>query len=129
MRIDFFVSVFALAASMAHAEIPGAIQSESGAFQIVLDRDPSTMPLSEFVELKATIHDAQDAVVTGATLAIGGGMPAHGHGLPTQPEAEATADGSFVIKGLKFSMPGDWVLIFDIKTDSAEDRVTVDFRL
>ncbi|MGB1237439.1 MAG: hypothetical protein ACPG4U_04460 [Pseudomonadales bacterium] len=48
-------------------------------------------------------------------LMLSGGMPAHGHGLPTQPKVSAIESRSetelqFVIRGLKFQMWGNWVL-------------------
>ena len=58
-------------------------------------------------------------------VTINGGMPEHGHGLPTMPEVVAgAAPGDYVVQGLKFSMPGWWVITFKIKAQGIEDVVT-----
>ena len=67
-----------------------------------------------------------------AKILLKGGMPAHQHGLPTTPittwlESEST----FIIQGLKFSMPGDWFLSFYIidEEEKREDEVIFAFTL
>ena len=61
--------------------------------------------------------------ISGATISIDGGMKAHGHGLPTAPEVVATdIPGQYEIEGLKFSMPGDWILGFRVLFDGAVDQ-------
>jgi len=68
--------------------------------------------------------------VTDAEIAIDGGMPAHGHGLPTEPEVvKNLGNGSYLVEGVKFSMPGEWVMTFTIKSGDKEDVVVVEFGL
>ena len=51
-----------------------------------------------------------------AKILLEGGMPAHHHGLPTSPVVSwSVTENVYKIKGLKFSMPGDWFLRFHIK--------------
>jgi hypothetical protein len=57
-------------------------------------------------------------------------MPEHGHGLPTEPEVnDETAPGVYLVEGMKFSMPGWWVVTFHVKSGSSEDSVTFNLRL
>jgi len=71
--------------------------------------------------LKLTTPDG--APVSHAQVAIKGGMPQHGHGLPTQPRVTGEpAPGTYVIEGMKFSMTGWWDLHLDIATTTAKDR-------
>lgn len=45
--------------------------------------------------------------VTDARFLVDGGMPQHGHGLPTRPQvAPAQVPGTCVLEGMKFSMTG-----------------------
>jgi cytochrome c peroxidase len=37
-------------------------------------------------------------------------MPAHGHGLATQPRIQPSGPGSFTVEGVRFHMPGKWQL-------------------
>jgi len=58
-------------------------------------------------EIKLTQPSGQP--VTGARITIGGGMPQHHHGFPTQPRVtKELGDGRYLIEGMKFSMSGWW---------------------
>jgi hypothetical protein len=72
------------------------------------------------------LTDAAGQPVRGATLAVDGGMPEHHHGLPTAPRAmPADMAGDYVINGVKFSMPGWWVLKLDVRSaDGRSDTIT-----
>jgi hypothetical protein len=68
--------------------------------------------------------------VTGARITIDGGMPQHGHGLPTEPAVtRELGDGRYLIGGMRFNMPGWWVVNFHIKTKDKEDIVTFNLLL
>jgi hypothetical protein len=70
------------------------------------------------------IQDAAGQPVEAATIAIDGGMPEHGHGLPTQPRADqAITAGLYAIEGLRFNMGGWWELSFKIEGPAGPDRV------
>ncbi len=66
----------------------------------------------------------QGKSVDNATINIGGGMPKHQHGLPTMPKVLWSPEHKYYqIKGLKFSMPGKWILRFLITfPDNAEQE-------
>jgi len=61
-----------------------------------------------------------------ARIDVDGGMPQHGHGLPTQPAiTQELGGGRYLMEGMKFSMTGWWEI--KLKLDSAErgsDAVT-----
>jgi len=68
--------------------------------------------------------------VDGARLAIDGGMPEHDHGLPTQPQLGAElGDGRYRVDGVKFTMPGRWVLSFEISTADGKDKAVFNVHL
>lgn len=53
--------------------------------------------------------------VANAKIAIDGGMPSHGHGLPTTPRVtKYLGDGAYRVEGMKFNMTGWWELKVDI---------------
>ncbi|MCY7295839.1 hypothetical protein [Alteromonas sp. a30] len=62
-------------------------------------------------------------------MVFDGGMPSHGHGMPTTPKVMKQTDSVFVIKGIKFSMPGVWELYFDIKRGDTNVRLTLEIEL
>ncbi len=71
------------------------------------------------------LKDPAGSPVTGATLAVDGGMPQHGHGLPTKPRVTREIEsGTYLVEGMKFSMPGWWDIKFDIQSAQGHDKVT-----
>ena len=56
---------------------------------------------------------------------VDGGMPQHGHGLPTQPRVtREIEDGTYVLDGMKFSMTGWWEVKLAIEGPQGADKVT-----
>ena len=72
-----------------------------------------------------SINDAEGKPVNDAKITVVGDMPEHGHGLPTQPEVyNLGAAGLYRIDGMKFQMPGWWVVTVNIMTDNMHDAVS-----
>jgi len=71
------------------------------------------------------ITDSQGRPVEQAAISVDGGMPEHGHGLPTQPRVtHEQPDGSSLLEGMKFSMTGWWEVKLAIQAPLGADRVT-----
>lgn len=102
-----------------------AKQSDGGLYHTEIT--PSLSPLTT-----GTMHAWTISVTTpsgepveGATVEMDGGMPQHGHGLPTQPRTlRETAAGQYLVGGMKFNMPGWWTLTIDIDSAVGPDTVT-----
>jgi hypothetical protein len=63
--------------------------------------------------------------VAQARIQVDGGMPQHGHGLPTKPQVtRELPDGGYLIEGVKFSMTGWWEIKLAIDGPAGADRVT-----
>jgi hypothetical protein len=61
----------------------------------------------------------------GAAITVDGGMPQHGHGLPTAPQVTtALGNGDYLVEGMKFNMPGWWVVNFHISANGQRDSMT-----
>ena len=104
--------------------------SEQGTFVATLDAQAKTVALRDFLEWTVEVRNKHGDPVHPARFAIGGGMPGHGHGLPSQPRVtEHLAGGKYLISGLQFNMAGDWVLIFDIESESSVDRVSFEIQI
>lgn len=59
-----------------------------------------------------------------ARIAVDGGMPQHGHGLPTRPQVtREVADGTYLLEGMKFSMTGWWEIKLAIQAAEGADTV------
>ena len=57
-------------------------------------------------------------------------MPAHGHGLPTKPVVrDGARPGTYIVEGMKFTMPGHWVVEFNIRSGPMRDTVKFNLEL
>jgi hypothetical protein len=80
--------------------------------------------------VRVAIVDGDGRAVEGATLSIDGGMPQHGHGLPTRPRVtQAIGDGTYVVEGVRFNMGGWWELKVTITSARGADSVTFNLSL
>jgi YtkA-like len=72
-----------------------------------------------------SLRTATGKPVPGAMIAIDGGMPQHGHGLPTAPKVtQDYGDGTYLIEGMKFNMSGWWTLDVHVAATAGTDTAT-----
>jgi len=51
-------------------------------------------------------------------------MPMHDHGFPTAPRVtKELGNGTYLLEGVKFNMPGWWQFVFCIEAGDVEDVV------
>jgi len=87
------------------------------------------LPLNRIHSWVLHIETLDSKPVEKAEIAVYGGMPAHKHGLPTEPQVSEIGDGDYLVEGIKFSMIGSWQLWFDIRADGITDQVIFDIDL
>lgn len=124
--------------SMAHggAERPaesefglGPRTSTAGLYTATLQPSESLRP-RKLQTIKVSVKDANGETVDGAAITIDGGMPQHGHGLPTQPRVtKSFGNGEYVIEGVRFNMGGWWELELAISGKAGTDTVTFNLAL
>lgn len=96
--------------------------------EIAPEIDPLALAVMHAWVLTLTTPDGRP--VEDAKIAVGGGMPQHGHGLPTAPKATAyLGGGRYRIDGVRFNMAGNWTLEFAISASSGEDAVVFNVAL
>ncbi len=105
--------------------------STNGVFDVTLDpQTDDSIEINQFLEWVVTIKTADGQAVSPARVSVEGGMPMHGHGLPSQPQvSEYLGDGKYLLKGLMFSMHGRWTVELLIQSKSLRDRVAFDIKL
>jgi hypothetical protein len=104
--------------------------SEGGAFRAAFISEPTPSPINKLHGWMLYVETADGAPVTDAKITISGDMPEHGHGLPTKPRvARNLGGGVYDVEGMKFQMPGWWVVNFTISSGGVEDRVTFNMML
>lgn len=122
-----FISTLVCSFLLASAGSAETGVGSEGVFRLQTHSQLADSPVRRFAEVEFTLTDAQNVPVTGAQIRLSGGMRAHGHGLPTRPLVQELEVGRYIVKGLKFSMPGAWELQFDIELDEYVDHVRLDF--
>jgi hypothetical protein len=103
-------------------------KSASGLYAVSLT--PEQAPIREGVlqSFLLTVKTADGKPADVLRIEIAGGMPRHGHGLPTEPHVTAAlGDGKYRIEGFKFTMSGWWQLRFTI--DAPPGRDEADFNI
>jgi hypothetical protein len=76
------------------------------------------------------VVDAGGRPVDGAEMTVDGGMPQHGHGLPTRPRMTGgLGGGRYEIDGVRFSMGGWWQFKLAIRAAAGADSVTFNLDL
>ncbi len=86
------------------------------------------LPLNRIHSWILHVETLDGKPVEQARISVYGGMPAHKHGLPTQPQVTEIGHGDYLVEGLKFSMTGAWEMWFDIHTDNVTDKVKFDIK-
>jgi hypothetical protein len=80
--------------------------------------------------VRVVVRDADGRAIDEAQISIDGGMPQHGHGLPTRPRVtRSLGDGVYEIEGVRFNMGGWWELKLAIAGFSGADTVTFNLDL
>jgi hypothetical protein len=99
--------------------------SDQGLFQVTYASSLAPIPINQIHTWTIHVETAEGQPVEQASITVDGGMPQHGHGLPTQPEVtQDLGNGDYTVEGMKFNMPGWWTVTFSITAGGQTDRVT-----
>jgi len=107
----------------------GPRSSAEGLYKATLKTEESLRP-RKLQTIEVMVTDDNGRAVDGAAITIDGGMPQHGHGLPTRPRVTKNlGNGVYVIEGVRFNMGGWWEFKVTIATGRGEDTVTFNLSL
>ncbi len=99
--------------------------SVAGFYRVALVPPAPAAAINQMHSWKVTLATTEGNPVRGAKFVIDGGMPQHGHGLPTQPRVTRELnDGTYSLDGMKFSMTGWWEVKLAIDGSQGVDKVT-----
>lgn len=107
---------------------PGPRSSSSGRYEARLEL-AGALSVGPMHGMTLHVGRTDSAALENVAITVGGGMPEHGHGLPTNPRATRQSDGSFRVDGVRFNMGGWWVLAFAIDGPQGRDTVSFNFDL
>ena len=99
--------------------------SKTGLYHAELVPDATPIRVGKMHAWTVVLQTASGKPVTKATIAISGGMPQHGHGLPTAPQVtQNLGKGRYLIEGVKFNMGGRWTFKLVVQGAAGRDAVT-----
>jgi hypothetical protein len=99
--------------------------SDHNKYQISLQAPADPIVINKMHAWEMQVRSPNGEPVSGARIVVGGGMPQHGHGFPSQPRVtRELGDGRYLIEGMKFSMPGWWEIKLKVDAPPGTDEVT-----
>ena len=124
VAIGGYFAMRMMAPPPADLDLARAKTSANGLYQVALAPEAEPLQQGPLHSWIATVTLPDGSAVEDATIAIDGGMPQHGHGLPTAPQATPhQGEGRYRIEGMRFNMGGWWVLKLAISSAAGEDTV------
>lgn len=119
-----------MAAPPADLDLSRSKPTEKGVFLAAVEPEAGSFKQNEMHSWVLTLKKPDGTPVENATIAIDGGMPQHGHGLPTSPQVTShLGDGRYRVEGVKFNMGGWWVLRFAISSPAGADEAVFNLTL
>lgn len=113
-------------------QTPWSSDSKSGLFSASLGPQKGPILINKLQSWVVSLTDKNGAALIADKVFIDGGMRAHGHGLPTQPQITKMLEpGVYLIEGVRLNMVGDWSLLIAAeiggKRDAAVFEIGVDY--
>jgi hypothetical protein len=104
--------------------------SEAGHYRATIHPQGDTIPQGKLQRWTLHLETAAGIPVDSVTVTVDGGMPQHGHGLPTKPQVtRVLGNGDHLVEGMKFNMGGWWVVKFGVDAAAGRDSVVFNLRL
>lgn len=105
-------------------------QSESGLYRGTIRPQGDSIPQGRLQRWTLHLETAGGVPVDSATVSVDGGMPQHGHGLPTKPRVtRALGNGDHLVEGMKFNMGGWWMVKFRVNATPGSDSLVFNVKL
>lgn len=104
--------------------------SEAGLYRGTIRPAGDSIPQGKLQSWTLHLVTASGTPVDSAKVFIDGGMPQHGHGLPTKPQVTRSfGNGDHLVEGLKFNMGGWWVVKFHVSSPAGSDSLLFNLSL
>ena len=98
--------------------------SEAGHYRATIKPEGDTIPTGKLQRWTLHLETATGSAVDVCDVTVDGGMPQHGHGLPTKPRVTRhLGNGDHLVEGMKFNMGGWWVVKFRVASATGADSV------
>lgn len=135
-RISVLLVALALTGCMMFAKAPKDLDysrtrtSQSGLYRGTVRPQGDTIPQGRLHRWTLHLETAEGTPVDSVKVAVDGGMPQHGHGLPTKPRVtRELGNGDHLVEGMKFNMGGWWVVKFRVSGEAGTDSLVFNVKL
>jgi len=104
--------------------------SEAGRYRATIHPQGDSIPQGRLQRWTLHVETAGGVPVDSGDFSVDGGMPQHGHGLPTKPRVtRPLGNGDHLVEGMKFNMGGWWVVKFRVDAEAGRDSVVFNVKL
>jgi hypothetical protein len=104
--------------------------SEAGRYRATIHPQGDSIPQGRLQRWTLHLETAAGMPVDSVTVTVDGGMPQHGHGLPTKPQVtRVLGNGDHLVEGMKFNMGGWWIVKFGVDAAAGRDSVVFNLKL
>jgi len=111
-------------------DLARAKNSEQALFHVGITTKLDPVAKNKMHSWVVQVKNPDGKPVAGAKIDISGGMPMHGHGLPTAPRVTKNlGDGKYLVEGVRFNMSGWWQMKIAIESGSQKDTVVFNLML
>jgi len=104
--------------------------SEGGRYRGTIRPQGDSIPKGKLQRWTLHLETVEGTAVDSVKIAVDGGMPQHGHGLPTKPRVTRDlGNGDHLVEGMKFNMGGWWVVKFRLNAAPGADSLVFNLAL
>jgi hypothetical protein len=104
--------------------------SQAGLYRVRYKSELEPIEINKMHDWVLHVETAKGTPVVDAAITLTGGMPAHNHGMPTQPQVTKNmGHGDYRVEGMRFHMAGDWVITLTIDAAAGKDTCTIPLKL
>ena len=123
-----FPAIFPAMAPVMAAEI--SAPSSPAGLSVTMTSQLSPLGINQMHNWEIRLQDSDGDGVADAEIEVRGGMPAHNHGLSTQPQVTRyLGDGRYLLQGMRFHMAGAWELQLLINLNGTTYRSVLNLEL
>lgn len=104
--------------------------SEGGLYRGTIRPQGDSIPKGKLQRWTLHLETVDGVAIDSVKIAVDGGMPQHGHGLPTKPRVTGNiGNGDHIVDGMKFNMGGWWVVKFRVSAAQGSDSLVFNLAL
>ena len=104
--------------------------TDKSLYRISISPQIDPIPIARLHSWVIHVETVDGSVFTPRQLVLTGGMPGHGHGLPSKPQVtKSLGNGDYLIGGMEFNMSGVWQLLVGVTGPDGPDQVTFEISI